>query len=552
MYFNLKETKNSAIDEYQRWIDHTADNSEFQAELRKLHENNEEISDSFYTDLVYGPYGLKGLTGPGTNRINEYVIRRATQGLADYLAGKDEECLVAIAYDCRKKSEFFASEAASVLKGNGIKTFLFSELTPAPVLSYAIRVLKCSMGIMITADCEQRFYNGYRIYNQDGYGIIGKELDDIKEAIGKLDYFDGIKYEKAEKKQKLTEKVRDSYTERIAAIISPDDPEMLTDYKSIYSPLNGTGGKYVKDVFDKIGYTDYSTVRVQEYPDQDFRTCPMPNPRKILAFDEGFKLMDVNGGDLLLATSPDSASVGAALYHDGVRTLLSGNQLGLLMLDYLCHIEPPAAGQVVIKSIMTSPLVNKMAQKYGLRVMSTLSGSQYIGETLSKLEKAGKLGCFYFGFQECNGFFIDPYLHGNDGIAATLLILQVAAFHEKRGKDLIDRMNEIYKEFGQCIDKQRNYNFSGAEGKIKMDSVMRHMRRNVNVTLGNKRIIRKIDYLENTGLPPANILEFDFEDDSRLIIHPSSVESRLKIYSFETRDFADVEREIVKVIERFR
>lgn len=552
MAFDYKELAEHAQKEYERWLKETEDRPRFHREVQALEGNEEEITDAFYKPLCFGTSGLRGIMGPGTNRINEYTVRRTTQGLSNYLKKQYADPSVVVSYDSRKRSRYFAEETAAVLNGNGIRTYIFRELTPVSVLSFAIRELGCTMGVMITASHNPKIYNGYKVYNGEGYQVIDEEPKKILEEIDCLDYFSGIQYKKDSGIQKVPQKIKESFIRRIADEWMPPDVDMMNRLKAIYTPLNGTGARYVPAVFSSIGYQNHTIVRTQEYPDPEFTTCPAPNPEKILAYDEGFKALDQEGGDLILATDPDADRAGAALYHDGMRSILSGNQLGILMLDYLCHFRPPREDQFVVKSIATSPMVNLLAEKYGFRVINTLTGFRYIGNIVSRLKQAGQQDRFYFGFEESNSFLVSPFLCEKDGISASVLIAEVAAFHKAQGKDLVDRLNELYDEFGVCSDKQRNYVFSGAQGQETMRRIMEFFRQNTSGDFGGHKVVRRVDYLHQEGFPSADVMEYDFDDGSRLIIRPSGTESKLKVYSFETCDFSGVEREVVRIIERFK
>jgi phosphoglucomutase len=548
---DIIELKRKAENEYVRWMSNTLDDRNFQKELRKLGDNSDELTDSFYKGLCFGTSGMRGILGPGTNRINGYVIRRATQGLANYLNRVYKKPSVVIACDSRMGSSYFARETAAVLNGNGIRTYLFDEIAPVSLLSYAITYLGCTMGVMITASHNPKIYNGYKVYNSHGYQIVGREPELILGEIEKLDFFEGISYD-PEGIMSAGDLVGQSFVRHIAGLSSMADKDVLNDLRVIYTPLNGAGCRYVSDVFRTIGFENYDIVKVQEFPDANFTTCPSPNPEKILAFDEAFKMVDNDGGDILIATDPDSDRIGAALYHDGMRTLLTGNQLGILILDYLCQTRPPVKGQIMVKSIATSPLAEKIAAAHGLKVINTLTGFKYIGETITELESMGRKSDYYYGFEESNGYLISPFICEKDGVSGAMITVEMAAYHKSHGIDLVDRLNEIYEEYGTCIDRTRNFFFKGAEGICSMESIMAYFRGDIGDAIGGKKITEKIDYNEDTGLPKANVVEFRLEDGSRLIIRPSGTESKLKVYSFETGDFTEVEKDVIKIIEKFR
>lgn len=548
-YLAMKE---KAENEFQRWLAFTYDNSEFRKQLLALYGNDEEIVDSFYDSLKFGTSGIRGIIGPGTNRINEYVIRRATQGLANYLnKNNDEQPSVVISYDNREGSEYFAHETATVLRGNGIRAYIFRELTPVSVLSYAIRYLKCTMGIMITASHNPKIYNGYKVYNSEGHQVVGEEPEAIMKEIELCDYFTGIRRRDDKGIQEVTLQVREAFIRDLVYSMPKADPELMNGLKTVYTPLYGTGNRYVKAAFRTVGYRNFTDVPIQTTPDPEFPTCPTPNPERILAYDEGFRVLEQENADIIIATDPDADRVGVALIHDGMRTLVTGNQLGILMLDYLCHMKPPKEGQLVFKSIATSPLVNLMAERYGFHVVNTLTGFKYIGAQIAALRKTNQLDDFYFAFEESNSFLCSPFVTEKDGISAALLIVEMASFHKAQGKDLIDRLEELYQELLPCYDKQRSYFFRGADGKIRMERIMDTFRGIEGGKLGNHDIADVIDYRRETGLPSANIIAFDFTDGSRLIIRPSGTESKLKVYSFECTSFNDVWKDVVKIIDVF-
>ena len=322
------------------------------------------------------------------------------------------------------------------------------------------------MGIMITASHNPKIYNGYKVYNREGFQIVGSQSEEIFREIEKLDYFDpSIKYLWDAGIMQVDDKIEQEFIDHIANDFLIPDRAMLEDFKAVYTPLHGAGRHCVTSVFDKCGI-NYDVVRSQELPDKEFTTCVVPNPEKVMAYDEGFKWIDQNGGDIIVATDPDSDRVGAAIYHDGMRTVpFTANQLGILMLDYLYAIKPPKKNQMVIRSIATSPLTNVMAQKYGFRVVTTLTGFKYIGDLIAKLDDAGRGDEFYFGFEESNSFLMDSFIREKDGVSGAMLTVEMAAFHKAQGKDLIERLEEIYEEFGYCADKTRNYYFNGPRGR---------------------------------------------------------------------------------------
>ena len=551
---NKEEIRTFAIEEYHRWqqaAEHFGD-IELLSELAQLAEEEEEVIDSFCASLRFGTSGIRGILGAGTNRMNEYVVRRATQGLSNYLNKVTERPKVVIAYDTRRKSRIFAEETAKVLRGNGIEVWLFSELATVSLLSYTIKELGCTMGIMITASHNPKIFNGYKVYNSNGYQIVGSVPEEILREIDKLDYFDEIA-SSDEGIQLVPRRVSESFIEKIISMCPADIEEIKeSDLKLVYTPLNGTGNVYVRKVLQAIGQKDTVIVAAQEMPDENFTTCPAPNPEKITAYSEGFRTMDQVGGDLIVATDPDCDRVGVCIYHDGMKVLLTGNQLGVLMLDYLCSVKPPKAGQFIIKSIVTTPLAERVAEKHGLKVINTLTGFKYIGEIITKLEQEGRTEDYYFGFEESNGYLMDPFIRDKDGVSSAMLCACLAAYYKKQGLDLVDRLHQIYEEHGLCIDKTVNYFFEGPYGKLSMEQVMEYFRTEIGDTIAGYRIKEKIDFLGETGLPKSNVIRFCLENGTQCIIRPSGTEAKIKVYYFETGQAAELEKYIKNTVESFK
>ncbi len=549
---NKNEIREYANSEYRRWLKKSEGDIQLLQELKQLADNEEERIDSFYTDLRFGTSGIRGIIGAGTNRMNEYVVRRTTQGLADYLNAHCKKPSVVIAYDSRKKSKVFALETARTLRGNDIEVFLFPEIAPVSLLSYAIGRLHCSMGIMITASHNPKIFNGYKVYNQNGYQIVGEEAEQISEAIDQLDYFEGIKVSE-EGISCVDQQVCDDFIAKIASFsLLPSQRDILNKLSVVYTPLNGAGNRYVRQVLSDIGFENLTMVPAQENPDENFATCPTPNPEKITAYTESFKILDQIGGDVIIATDPDSDRVGLCLLYDDMKVLLTGNQLGILIFDYLCQMRNPLPGQVVIKSIVSTPLIEKMAEKYGLQVINTLTGFKYIGELITALSDQGQEEAYFFGFEESNGYLVDPFIRDKDGVSSAMIAVEMAAYHKAQGKNLIERLLEIYEEFGTCRDKTRNYFFEGPYGAMAMKSLMNHFRRDIDESIGGRRILKKKDYMKATGLPKADVVEFILEGGARFIIRPSGTEAKIKVYLFETENNTKLEKAIENIVETYK
>lgn len=549
---NKNEIREYANSEYRRWLEQSEGDIQLQQELKQLADNEEERIDSFYTDLRFGTSGIRGIIGAGTNRMNEYVVRRTTQGLADYLNAHCKKPSIVIAYDSRKKSKIFALETARTLRGNDIEVFLFPEIAPVSLLSYAIGRLHCSMGIMITASHNPKIFNGYKVYNQNGYQIVGEEAEQISEAIDQLDYFEGIKVSE-EGISCVDQQVCDDFIAKIASFsLLSSQRDILNKLSVVYTPLNGAGNRYVRQVLSDIGFENLTMVPAQENPDENFATCPTPNPEKITAYTESFKILDQIGGDVIIATDPDSDRVGLCLLYDDMKVLLTGNQLGILIFDYLCQMRKPLPGQVVIKSIVSTPLIEKMAEKYGLQVINTLTGFKYIGELITALSDQGQEEAYFFGFEESNGYLVDPFIRDKDGVSSAMIAVEMAAYHKAQGKNLIERLLEIYEEFGTCRDKTRNYFFEGPYGAMAMKSLMNHFRREIDESIGGRRILKKKDYMKATGLPKADVVEFILEGGARFIIRPSGTEAKIKVYLFETENNTKLEKAIENIVETYK
>ncbi|SCJ80488.1 Phosphoglucomutase [uncultured Eubacterium sp.] len=549
---NKNEIREYANSEYRRWLKKSEGDIQLLQELKQLADNEEERIDSFYTDLRFGTSGIRGIIGAGTNRMNEYVVRRTTQGLADYLNAHCKKPSIVIAYDSRKKSKVFALETARTLRGNDIEVFLFPEIAPVSLLSYAIGRLHCSMGIMITASHNPKIFNGYKVYNQNGYQIVGEEAEQISEAIDQLDYFEGIKVSE-EGISCVDQQVCDDFIAKIASFsLLSSQRNILNKLSVVYTPLNGAGNRYVRQVLSDIGFENLTMVPAQENPDENFATCPTPNPEKITAYTESFKILDQIGGDVIIATDPDSDRVGLCLLYDDMKVLLTGNQLGILIFDYLCQMRNPLPGQVVIKSIVSTPLIEKMAEKYGLQVINTLTGFKYIGELITALSDQGQEEAYFFGFEESNGYLVDPFIRDKDGVSSAMIAVEMAAYHKAQGKNLIERLLEIYEEFGTCRDKTRNYFFEGPYGAMAMKSLMNHFRREIDESIGGRRILKKKDYMKATGLPKADVVEFILEGGARFIIRPSGTEAKIKVYLFETENNTKLEKAIENIVETYK
>ena len=562
--------------EYMRWIEQVPDMGHM-GELVELGLSEDELADAFCKELKFGTSGMRGIIGMGTNRMNVYTVRRVTLGLADYLlgggSGRQEgwkiaagdrvsraEISVLIAFDSRKNSRLFALEVYNTLKSKGITPYIFDDITPVSMLSYGIIKLGCDMGIMITASHNPKIFNGYKVYNSRGYQILGEAPRLITEAAQRIDYFDYVPVHHG--CEFLNHNVSYEFIKKIADIGLPfDQPKEAKDnLKIVYTPLNGAGRKYVQRVLERCGFKNIFTVKSQEFPDENFTTCPAPNPENVTAYGEAFKTYDKVGGDIIVATDPDSDRVGVAMSAEGMKVLLSGNQVGILMLDYMCTMCPPKKGQLMVKSIVSSPLAELIAKDNGLRVTNTLTGFKYIGEQIANLEDKGHGDRYYFGFEESNGYLINPFVKDKDGVSGAMLICLMTAFHKSKGKNLCQRLEAIYEQYGYCMDKTFDYYFPGPTGDATMTQIMAFFRESVNEDLGGYIIKGKVDYLGDTKLPKEDVIQLNFKKNCRLIIRPSGTEAKIRVYVYgidksrqKTGKFiSDIEESVKSIINQFK
>jgi len=547
----MQELLEKGIIEYERWLKETSDDLYMQHELAALKGNKEEIANCFCTELPFGTSGIRGIMGPGPGRLNIYVIKKITQGFANYLKTLKRPISVVIAYDGRRFSKVFAEETAAVLSGNGVKTFIFDTITPVPVLSYSISKLECDYGIVITASHNACIFNGYKIYNADGFQLVPSETELISQEIDKCDYFSGIK-RKPEEVIVIDDSIHNEYLGdalRITGTLVKNSPPAL---KIVYTPLNGAGNTLTRKLLDGLGFPNVYIVPSQENQDENFTTCKAPNPERLSAYNEAFKVLDETGSDIIIATDPDSDRVGAALIHNGTKRLLTGNQLGILMLDHLVEERPPKGSQSCYRSIVSSPLFDRLAESSGLTVKTTLTGFKYIGEAIANMMHQGSEDEFYFAFEDSNGFLISPFIRDKDGITSAAVIAAMAAKQKARGLDLIDHLEEIYADYGLLIDRSRSFTFEGIKGQETMNEIMEYIR-GLDENIGQLYIEEKTDYLyEDTGLPAADVVRFDMDDGSTLIIRPSGTEPKVKVYMFLSDPMSPIDKEIVKIFEQFK
>lgn len=554
------------LDDYKRWMDADLEDPALTEELKKIEGSEEEIKDRFAVALKFGTAGLRGVLGAGSNRMNIYVVRQATQGLANWVKTQGGNQLVAISYDSRINSDVFAKTAACVLAANGIKVRIYDALMPVPALSFATRYYKANAGIMVTASHNPAKYNGYKAYGPDGCQMTDEAADIVYAEIQKTDILTGARMMAFE----------DGIANGMIEYVGEDCKEALYDaikarsvrpgicktagLKLVYSPLNGSGLVPVMKVLQDIGIDDITIVEEQKYPDGNFPTCPYPNPEIFEALRLGLELAEKTGADLMLATDPDADRVGIAMKcPDGTYELVSGNEVGVLLLDYICaaRIENGTMPKnpVAVKSIVSTPLADAVAKNYGVELRSVLTGFKWIGDQIANLEAAGEVDRFIFGFEESYGYLAGPYVRDKDAIIGSMLICEMAAYYRSIGSSIKQRLEEIYAKYGRYLNKVDSFEFPGLSGMDKMAGIMDGLRKNPPAAIGGYAVTKVVDYKksEETGLPAANVLIFKLEGGAEVIVRPSGTEPKIKTY-FTTlgKDLAQAQAQKDKLAEALK
>ena len=537
----------SYMETYRVWESVKMEDPALAAELEAIKGNDKEIMERFYKSLEFGTAGLRGVLGVGTNRMNIYTVRQATQAMSDYLNNANESNTVAIAYDSRINSELFAKETACVFAANGIKVRIFSELMPVPVLSYAVRELKCEAGIVITASHNPAKYNGYKAYGPDGCQLNPDAAAQVLEYAKTTDMFNGVKYVSFDEGmasgliEYIPESLVQAFLDRVYSLRVNKDAH--SDLHVVYSPLNGSGNRCVRSILDRMGVKT-TIVPEQEHPDGNFPTCTYPNPEEKATLELGIKLCKELEADLVLATDPDCDRVGCAVKHNGEYILPTGNEAGVLMLDYICRCKKELGtfpvNPVAVKSIVSSPLADEVAKYYGVEMINVLTGFKYIGEQVTILADKGQPERFLLGFEESYGYMTGDHVRDKDGVNGAMMIVEMAQYYKQKGMTLIDALEEIFSRHGIYNAQVKGYNFEGADGMEKMKNIMASLRQNPLSEVAGYKVVGYADYQtgkrtvngveSEIGLPLSNILEYNLENNLKVIVRPSGTEPKIKVY----------------------
>lgn len=548
-------------DVYSLWKEKCKD-EKLCAELAEIDGKDDEILDRFYKKLEFGTAGLRGVLGAGTNRMNIYTVNQATQGIADYLNSEFENPSVAIAYDSRINSDVFAKETAGVFAANGIKVYIYPELVPTPMLSFAVRRLSCASGVIITASHNPAKYNGYKCYDPEGYQMTDAAAAAAYKFIQKVDMFEDVKHMDFDEGlskgviEYISEDISEEFFAKVQSKVINPDVCKNADLKVIYTPLNGTGNKPVRKILDRLGIKGVEVVKQQELPDGNFPTCPYPNPEIRQAFECALEMAEKDPADLLLATDPDCDRMGIAVYDGKEYRLMTGNEVGALFTEYVLSQykkkDLMPKNPVVIKSFVTTDLVRVIANDYGAEVANLLTGFKYIGEYITNLEKKGEESNFIIGMEESYGYLLGIHARDKDAVVASQLVCEMAAYYKSEGKTLIDVMNSIYEKYGVYLNRVDSFEFDGAAGMQKMSDIMTSLRESDATQIGGLAVEDKTDYkdTEKTGLPSSNVISYKLEGGNGVVVRPSGTEPKIKIYiTSVAATFDDAEAQYGKILE---
>ena len=538
-------------DKYRLWCEKAVKDYDIIDELKSMSGNEELISDAFYKDLEFGTAGLRGVIGAGTNRMNIYTVGQATQGLAAYINSVTAGGKVAIAYDSRIKSDVFAKAAASIFAANGIKVYIYKELMPTPMLSFAVRYLKCDAGVVVTASHNPAKYNGYKAYGSDGCQLGPEVADYVLSIMEKLDIFEDVKtvdFDTAVKEGKIEyigDEVIEAYLDNVEKQrVSPQTD--LSNLKVVYTPLHGSGNKPVRSILSRIGLKNLTVVPEQELPDGNFPTAPYPNPEIRQAFECALELAKTVNPDLLLATDPDSDRVGIAIRLDGDYKLLSGNDVGALLLNYILDRRTANGtmpkNPIAVKTIVSTEICTKIADYYGCKLINVLTGFKFIGEQITMLEESGEQDRYVFGFEESYGYLVGDHVRDKDAVVASMLICEMTAYYKNLGKTLNDVLEELYNKFGYYYCRQKSFVCEGQSGMEKISAIMEDLHNSTADFIDGERVVKINDYSKSVStdtvsgqknvidLPKSNVISYFLENGSSLIVRPSGTEPKIKLY----------------------
>ena len=534
--------------ELDLWLARAVEDADLIAELKAVAGEEAAVSDRFYQNLAFGTGGLRGVIGAGTNRMNLYTIRRATQGLADYLNASGLPKKVALAHDSRHKGELFCREAARVLAANGITAYLYPRLEPTPALSWAVRYLGCGAGICVTASHNPAKYNGYKVYGADGCQITLEVADQVLAAINRHDYFDRPKlvdYDEAVADGRIVTIDDNCLSDFVDAVLALRPGNDVSRLKLVYTPLNGSGLEPVKMLLDRMGVTRVTVVPEQEQPNGDFPTCPYPNPEIREAMETGLKLCDTVHPDLMIGTDPDCDRMGAAVPDgQGGYRLITGNEMGVLLLDYICRVRQANGtmpqNPVAVTTIVSTDMATPIAAKYGVELRRTLTGFKFIGEQIGNLEAEGHPERYIFGFEESYGYLSGGHVRDKDAVNAVMLACEAAAYYAARGMSLLDAVNALYAEYGWYRNALHSFTFEGESGMHTMQGIMARLRANAPAEIAGYAVSGVTDYTaDGTGLPHADVLEYRLENGAKLMVRPSGTEPKIKVYLSAVADSAE-------------
>ena len=548
----------SVTERYKEWLENATEDPDVAEELQAIQGDDAEIRERFYRDLEFGTGGLRGVIGAGTNRMNIHTVRRATQGLANYIKKSFENPSVAISYDSRIKNTMFSQAAAGVLAANGIHVHIYKELMPTPCLSWAVRALGCSAGIMVTASHNPAKYNGYKAYGADGCQITLEVAEQVIQEINSLDVFHDVTFcdfEQAVADGRITYIEQDVIEEYYKNVLAQGINTALcadSGLKIVYTPLNGTGNKPVREILKRIGIQEVTVVKEQENPDGHFPTCPYPNPEIREALQLGLEYCDKVKPDLLLATDPDCDRVGIAVPDGDDYALFSGNEVGALLLEYICSQRVKNGtmpkNPICVKTIVTTDIIKAIADNYGLEMIEVLTGFKFIGEQIGMLEAKGEENRYVFGFEESYGYLAGTYVRDKDAVVASMLICEMAAYYRTQGISLLQARANLYEKYGIFRHSLESYAFEGESGMNKMNALMQELREHHPATIGGLNVVSVSDYETSvttnvaTGektaitLPKSNVLVFDLEKGAKVVIRPSGTEPKIKSYYTATAD----------------